>query len=120
MNQILKNIRSIRESKGFTQLYMGLQLGITESSYQRFESGGKKIDFKVIQKIAEIFDVKVQYLIDYHEITYPDEYSAAPITNEGKEDYDPIRELERRIENLENVTGLHATELTKLLKELEE
>jgi transcriptional regulator with XRE-family HTH domain len=119
MSQTLKNIRSIRESKGFSQLYMGLELGMSESSYRRFEKGGKKDDFNVIQQVAKVFEVKVQYLVDYHEITYPDQYAAPSISLEGAETYDPIKGMEQRIRNLENTIGLHAAELTRLLKEKE-
>lgn len=66
MHQVLKNIRALREIKGFSQEYMAECLGITQSSYARFENEGRKIDYKVIEKIAKIYEVPTISIIDFH------------------------------------------------------
>ena len=65
--QILKNIKSLRELKGFSQKGIADQLGITQSSYARFETGAKKTDFDMLERIAGAFAVEVCTLIRFHE-----------------------------------------------------
>ena len=52
MHQVLKNIRILRKIKGYSQDYIAKKMGITQSSYARFENQGVKIDFNIIKKAA--------------------------------------------------------------------
>ncbi len=65
--QILKNIKSLRELKGFSQKGIADHLGITQSSYARFETGAKKTDFDMLERVAEAFGVEVCTIIHFHE-----------------------------------------------------
>ncbi len=65
--QILKNIKSLRELKGFSQKGIADKLGITQSSYARFETGAKKTDFDMLERVAEAFEVDVCTIIHFHE-----------------------------------------------------
>lgn len=65
--QILKNIKSLRELKGFSQKGIADKFGITQSSYARFETGAKKTDFDMLERVAEAFDVDVCTIIHFHE-----------------------------------------------------
>ncbi|MFB6258819.1 MAG: helix-turn-helix domain-containing protein [Flavobacteriales bacterium] len=65
--QILKNIKSLRELKGFSQKGIADQLRITQSSYARFETGAKKTEFDMLEQVAEAFGVDVCTIIHFHE-----------------------------------------------------
>ena len=69
MKKILENIKTLRESKGYTQENMAELLEITQSSYARFERGATKTDLKTIFLIAEVLKMDI---IDV--ITYPEKY----------------------------------------------
>ncbi len=67
--KIRSNILQIRRNKKFTQLDMGEKLNITESAYNRIESGKTALSYKHLSHIASVFNIDV---IDI--ITYPDVY----------------------------------------------
>jgi len=69
MKNIIENIRILRESKGYSQDYMAELIGITQSSYARFERGATKTDLKIVSLIAQVFEMN---LVDI--ITYPERY----------------------------------------------
>jgi transcriptional regulator with XRE-family HTH domain len=69
MKKILENIRTLRESKGYSQDYMAVLMGITQSAYARFERGATKTDLQTISSIAQVLKMN---LIDV--ITYPEKY----------------------------------------------
>jgi len=69
MKNIIENIRTLRESKGYSQEYMAEMMGITQSSYARFERGATKTDLKIVALIANTLKMN---FIDV--ITYPEKY----------------------------------------------
>ena len=69
IKNILENIRTIRELKGYSQDYMAELVGITQSSYARFERGATKTDLKLVSVIAQVFEMN---FIDV--VTYPEKY----------------------------------------------
>lgn len=69
MEEILKNIRTIRELKGFSQEIVAEKLKMSQSQYARFERGVTKTDLKTLWDFATIVEYE---LIDI--ITYPKKY----------------------------------------------
>ncbi|MHC5228386.1 helix-turn-helix domain-containing protein [Enterococcus sp. LJL99] len=59
-----KNIRSIREDNDMTQQQMAELLNVSQNTYSQYETG--KIDWtaSTLIKIADYFDVSVDYLLD--------------------------------------------------------
>jgi len=69
MKNIIENIRTLRESKGYSQEYMAELMKITQSAYARFERGATKTDLKTVSLAAQTLQMS---LIDV--ITYPEKY----------------------------------------------
>ena len=67
--QVVKNIIKIRESKGLSKRRIAIELGITDASYGRIESGEIALSYNHLAKIANFYQMSV---IDI--ITYPDVY----------------------------------------------
>lgn len=65
MDKILENIRSIRESKGYSQEGISEMLNMTQPSYARFERGATKTDLSVVRKVADLFNMSLIDLISY-------------------------------------------------------
>ena len=60
MNEILgARIRSLRESKGFTQEQIAEKLNCTRQKYARIEKGMIDISFSSLTIVAQILEVKV-------------------------------------------------------------
>ncbi len=56
--EIHEKIRTIRQSKGFTQDYVAEKIGIDTVNYGRIERGQAKLTIERFLKISEIFEVK--------------------------------------------------------------
>jgi len=69
MNNILKNIKTIRENLGYSQEYVASKIGMAQNSYGLIENGKRGLDYDKLEQIAIAFNCKV---IDI--ITYPKTY----------------------------------------------
>lgn len=58
------HIRDLREDKDLTQLQIADVLGITQSSYARYEIGQRDIPTTILIKLADYYGVSVDYLLD--------------------------------------------------------
>ena len=67
MNDILENIRNIRNDKGYSQDWVGKKLGLTQNGYSSIESGKNRLTFKILNQIAIIFNMNVIDVITYPE-----------------------------------------------------
>ena len=79
-------IRTIRESKGYTQEYMAEMMGICQSTYAHLESGKTKLHVDRLVQIAALLEVDVTALIDLysfrHRNTDKGSWSAQPASIE--------------------------------------
>lgn len=64
-----ENIRKIRKSKGFSQIYLAEALNITVSGYNMKESGKRPITTDELQIIAKALGEPIAYFFDdkFHE-----------------------------------------------------
>ncbi len=65
--KIGNKIKKIRELKNYTQEYMADRLGINQSGYSRIENDTSDITLSQIDKLSEIFNMKVEDLINFDE-----------------------------------------------------
>ena len=56
-------LKEIRESKGLTQKEVAEIIGYSEIFYARYENGKREPDISTLCKLAEYFNVTVDYLI---------------------------------------------------------
>lgn len=59
----MKNLRTLREEKGLTQLQLALRLGLNQNSISRYESGQHEADYQTLIMFADFFNVSIDYLI---------------------------------------------------------
>lgn len=69
MNNILDNIKAIRQKKGYGQEYMAEQLQMTQAGYALWEKGSRDLSYNNLLRIARVLEYSV---IDI--ITYPIKY----------------------------------------------
>ena len=60
----MSNLKIIRKSKGLTQAEVAKYIGISQNNYSYWESGKVKIDNDSLKKLADYFNVSVDYLLD--------------------------------------------------------
>lgn len=57
-------IRELREKYGYTQKKMSELLGIERSTYTYYETGKTEPSLRVLRKMAVVFHVSTDYLVD--------------------------------------------------------
>lgn len=86
----MENLRLLRREKDITMKKLGKNLGLAESTISLYETGKRQPDFETLSKIAEYFNVSVDYLLGNSDIRNP-----------YKEDPDSdLRRIERARRNM--------------------
>lgn len=57
------SLKKIRQSKGLAQKEVAAYLGVTQTAVSDWERGEREPDFKTILKLANFFNVSVDYLL---------------------------------------------------------
>jgi transcriptional regulator with XRE-family HTH domain len=66
------NIRSIREGKRLTQLYMAQKLNVTQQAYSSMEKNPQRMTIKRFQQIAALLEIDVITLLGLEGIPRPE------------------------------------------------
>jgi transcriptional regulator with XRE-family HTH domain len=61
--RIGQRIREAREAKGLSQEELGEALGYTATAISYFEGGSRKVRLEDLQRIAQILDIDLEYLL---------------------------------------------------------
>ncbi len=57
-------LREIRKSKGISQLKMAMDLNTNQNTISRYETGEREPGINDLMKIADYFNVSVDYLLE--------------------------------------------------------
>lgn len=57
------NLKELRKSKNMTLKELGILINVSESAVSQYESGKRSPDYSTLVKIAEVFNVSVDYLL---------------------------------------------------------
>lgn len=88
MSHIGNRMRSLREQKKITQAELGAKIGVSGATVNRYEQGKREPDIDTLEKIADFFDVTLDYLTGRTDIPgYPTHLKDLP----------PMERLERFI-----------------------
>lgn len=68
---IAKNITDLRVAAGMTQIDLAEKLNYTDKAVSKWERGESVPDVSVMLRIAELFDVTIDYIVHEHEAIRP-------------------------------------------------
>lgn len=91
-----ERIKSLREERKITQQELARYLGVSQKTISNYENGERSPDPNTLRKIADYFDVTVDYLLgrsNHRQLTRKDERDIEKI----------IEETRQRIENTEGL-----------------
>ncbi len=109
MNDILKNIDTIRRNKGYSQEYLASQIGIKQAGFSLIMSGERELKYNTLLQIANALQESV---IDI--IAYPEKYVLSRENNISAETILQIKlDNDKKEQVLKIVFGDQATELLK-------
>lgn len=60
----LKRLKNLREDSDLTQEELATKLNLTQRAYSHYENGNRDIPLEVLIKVADIFGVTVDYLLE--------------------------------------------------------
>lgn len=61
---MLKRIRDLREDSDFTQTQLGQKLNMSQSQYQKYESGLRTPPIDILIQLANIYGVSLDYIVE--------------------------------------------------------
>ena len=61
MNKI--KIKELREEKHVSQTKLAIDLGLNQNSVSRYENGDRQADYETLIKLADYFNVSLDYLL---------------------------------------------------------
>ena len=56
-------LAKLRKAKGFSQLKLALDLNMNQNTISRYETGEREADYKTLVRLADYFDVSLDYLL---------------------------------------------------------
>ena len=56
-------LKKLRTEKNISQLKLALDLNMNQNSISRYETGEREADYATLIKIADYFDVSIDYLL---------------------------------------------------------
>jgi transcriptional regulator with XRE-family HTH domain len=58
-----ERLAKLRKGKKLTQEQLAKNVGITRSALSQYETGARTPDYEIVQRLAEYFDVSIDYLV---------------------------------------------------------
>ncbi|MEI7586623.1 helix-turn-helix transcriptional regulator [Runella sp.] len=102
---IIERIIELRKKKGFTQSLMAEKLGIAPNNYGKIEKGITEMTVNRLNQIAEILSVSVIEILTGEQ--------------QAAQDSERVKELESRVDELENIVKLYWGNLYSSEREME-
>lgn len=60
-------LKQLRRQRGISQLKLAMDLGLNQNSISRYESGEREADYRTLIRLADYFNVSVDYLLERTE-----------------------------------------------------
>lgn len=57
-------LKELRQKHNISQLKLAMDLSMNQNTISRYETGEREADYKTLIKIADYFDVSIDYLLD--------------------------------------------------------
>lgn len=70
---LANNIKTIREAQKLMQKEVALHIGVDKSTYSKIEKGLREITVSELNKMAQLFNLSVDQIINYNENIKPTE-----------------------------------------------
>lgn len=61
---IFMRLKELRQGKNISQLKLALDLSMNQNTISRYETGEREADYKTLIKIADYFNVSIDYLLE--------------------------------------------------------
>lgn len=56
-------LKQLREQRHISQVFLGMELGMSQNTISRYETGVREADYETLIAFADYFNVSVDYLL---------------------------------------------------------
>ena len=56
-------LKELRDQRHISQVFLGLELGMSQNTISRYETGAREADYETLITFADYFNVSVDYLL---------------------------------------------------------
>lgn len=56
-------LKELRDQRHISQVFLGLELGMSQNTISRYETGAREADYETLISFADYFNVSVDYLL---------------------------------------------------------
>lgn len=56
-------LKELREQRRITQVFLGIELGMSQNTISRYETGSREAGYETLVAFADYFNVSVDYLL---------------------------------------------------------
>ena len=67
----MKRLRDLREDWDLTQTEVAKIIGCSQTTYSRYETGNTTITYDALDKLADVYEVSVDYILGRTDIKKP-------------------------------------------------
>lgn len=60
-------LKQLRRERGISQVRLAMELSVSQHTISRYETGEREADYAMLIRIADYFDVSVDYLLERTE-----------------------------------------------------
>lgn len=60
-------LKQLRKKRGISQLQLAIELGMSQNTVSRYETGEREADYKTLILLADYFNVSIDYLLERTE-----------------------------------------------------
>lgn len=57
-------LKQLRKQQNITQLKLAMDLGLNQNAISRYETGEREADYKTLIRLADYFNVSIDYLLE--------------------------------------------------------
>lgn len=57
-------LKQLRTERGISQVRLAMELSVSQHTISRYETGEREADYAMLIRIADFFDVSVDYLLE--------------------------------------------------------
>lgn len=63
MSQIIFRLKELRRKHRLSQVRLAIELELSQNSISRYENGEREADYQTLIRIADYFDISLDYLL---------------------------------------------------------
>ena len=104
------NLKKIRQENEITQEELAKKINTSRSNIANYENDKNMPSIEILNKLSEIFNCSIDYLLGKSNVRNPDELKKVPFANAGGLDTtgldeEDLKELQKQVDYIKKLKG---------------